>query len=168
MNCVIYLVRHGIAAPAAAGMSDADRPLTPAGERKVVRIARGLKRLGVEPDAVVSSPLPRAADTARLLMAGLAPGVEVELDSVLSPGSAASAAMQVMTAYRGARQLMLVGHEPGMGELASQLLTGSATLASLPFKKGGVAAIRVGALPPRAPGMLLWLLTPKQLRLIGR
>jgi phosphohistidine phosphatase SixA len=59
---------------------------------------------------------------------------------------------------------MLVGHQPGLGELASQLLTGATSVVPLPFKKGGVAAIEVAALPPRTPGTLLWFVTPKQLR----
>ena len=61
----------------------------------------------------------------------------------------------------------MVGHQPGLGELASQLLTGSATLAMLPFRKGGLAAIALSALPPRAAGTLQWFVTPKQLRWIA-
>jgi len=37
----------------------------------------------------------------------------------------------------------------------------------LPFKKAGVAAIALGAIPPRAPGVLEWFLTPGQLRAIA-
>jgi phosphohistidine phosphatase SixA len=63
--------------------------------------------------------------------------------------------------------VMLVGHEPSISELASFLLTGSPDGAYLPFKKGAVAAIEVGSLPPRSPGKLLWFLAPKQLRALA-
>jgi len=168
MSCTLYLVRHGIAGDAPPGMSDADRELTAAGQRKLARAARGLKRLGVAPDCIVSSPLKRAEQTASLLAAALAPGHEVEMEEVLAPGHAAADVVRGLGRYRGARAVLLVGHEPNMGELASQLLAGSASLASVPFRKGAVAAFRVSSLPPRADAQLLWFLTAKLLRLIGR
>ena len=62
---------------------------------------------------------------------------------------------------------MLVGHQPDLGRLASHLLTRSSRLAPLPFKKGAVAAIHVDTIPPRVPGVLMWFMTPKQLRTVG-
>lgn len=168
MSCTIYLVRHGIAAAAMAGEVDAERALTTEGQRKVARIARGLKRLGVRPDLVLSSPLLRAEETARLLVAGTAPSLSVELFEELAPGGSPSQVLTGLAAYRGRRGIMLVGHEPSMGYLAAQLLTGTTTLAALPFKKGAVAAFRLSSLPPSSPAALLWFLTPRQLRLIGR
>jgi phosphohistidine phosphatase len=168
MSCTIYLVRHAIAGPAETGMSDADRTLTVEGQRKMVRVVRGLKRLGIEPDVVLTSPLKRADETARLLVGGLAPGADCQTLPRLAPGNSPVDVASALHAYGGKRHVMLVGHEPDLGHLASHLLAGSATLAALPFKKGGVAAIRVGALPPHSGGVLLWFLTPKQLRLIGR
>ena len=62
MSAVIYLVRHGIAADAGPGMSDADRALTEEGVRKTNGVAVGLQHLGVKPDLILSSPLRRAED----------------------------------------------------------------------------------------------------------
>jgi len=168
MSHTILLVRHGIAAAASAKMSDADRSLTPEGAHKIKRIAAGLKRLGVVPGAVLSSPLRRAQETAELLAAVLVPDGELEIYAPLAPGQRPRDVVSGLTAYRRADVIILVGHEPGMGELTSQLLTGSSSSLRLDFKKGGVAAIELGALPPRTGGRLLWFLTPKQLRLIGR
>src|SRR6185295_15655795 len=97
------------------GMTDADRQLTPAGERKLTRAARGLKRLGVAPERIVSSPLKRAEQTATLLAAVVAPGSDPEIDEVLAPGHAAADVVRGLGRYRGAREIMLVGHEPNMG-----------------------------------------------------
>ena len=167
MSCTIYLVRHGVAALPAAEMQDSDRALTAAGTRKMTRVAIGLRRLGLAPDVVLSSPLRRAQETAALLATTLAPDIAVEIYQPLAPGTAAADLVRSLRPYRAARHLMLVGHQPDLGELASHLLTGSAGLAPLPFKKGAVAAIEVASLPPRANGVLQWFLAPKQLRAIG-
>lgn len=151
-----------------AGESDAERALTAEGQRKVAQIARGLKELEVQPDLVLSSPLRRADETARLLAAGIAPGLSVQHLEELAPGGSPAQVVTGLGAHRGCRAILLVGHEPNMGYLAAQLLTGSATLVALPFKKGAVAALGLGSLPPSSPAELLWFLTPKQLRLIGR
>jgi phosphohistidine phosphatase len=167
MSHVIYLVRHAIAAPATAGMSDADRALTPEGQRKMQRIAAGLAHLGVAPDVVLSSPLRRAQETAAVVASVLLSESSVEIYPPLAPGHAADEVLKGLRPYRSMRDLMLVGHEPDMGLLASHLLTGSATLVPLPFKKGAVAAVQVDTIPPRAAGELLWFMTPKQLRAIS-
>ena len=168
MSCTIYLVRHGIAAPASATVSDADRPLTAAGERKMRRAAAGLKRLGVAPDVILSSPLRRAEETAAAIAAVLAPDCAGQTYAGLAPGHASTVTVHGLRDYRGARQLVLVGHEPSIGHLASFLLTGSPDLLALEFRKGSVAAMQVGGLPPRAPAVLSWFLSAKQLRAIGR
>lgn len=167
MSCVIYLVRHGIAGPATAEVNDANRCLTAEGTRKLTRVAAGLKHLGVVPDVVLTSPLRRAEETAAVLVGILAPDIKVEVYPPLAPGHDAAEVANGLSAHRHADSLMLVGHQPDLGELASYLLTGSSNLAVLPFKKGGVAAVRTATVPPRAAGILEWFLTPKQLRAIG-
>lgn len=163
---VIYLVRHGIAGPALGGMGNGDRRLSAEGKRKMRRISRGLKRLSVVPDAVLSSPLRRAEETAGVVASVLAPKLAVEIDPLLAPGHEPAAVLKGLRRCRGARELVLVGHQPDLGRLASHLLTGSG-IVPLPFKKGAVAAIRVGSLPPGTAGTLMWFMTPKQLRAIG-
>ncbi len=168
MKCTLYLVRHGIAGPAPAGMGDGDRALTAEGERRMRRVAAGLKQTGVAPDVILSSPLRRAQQTADILAAVLEPARGVELYPLLAPGHGAAEVVAGLHPYRAARQLMLVGHQPDLGELASQLLTGASAELALELKKGSVAAIEVDALPPRTAGLLLWFMTPKQLRAIGK
>lgn len=168
MSCVLYLVRHAIAEELATGRSDDDRRLTPEGIRKIRAVALGLKRLGVRPDAILSSPLRRAHETATLLAEVLAPDLAAELCPMLAPAGGPAAVLTGLRAHRRSRHLLLVGHQPDLGELASQLLTGSPARAPLPFKKGGVAAIEVASLPPRGVGTLQWFLTPKQLRAVGQ
>src|SRR5437868_3706973 len=110
MSCTMYLVRHGIAGAAAAGVNDADRALTPAGARKMTRIAAGLKRLGVVPEVILSSPLRRAEETAGRLATVLAPNLAVEIYPPLAPGHAAADLLKGLHIHRRAHALMLVGH----------------------------------------------------------
>jgi len=167
MSVVVYLMRHGIAVDPAPGTSDADRALTAEGVRKTARVAAGLRQVGVKPDLVLSSPLRRAEETAHLVADELAVKAAVELYPPLAGGCPARDVIKGLRPYRAAREVLLVGHQPDLGALASYLLTGSENLAPLPFKKAGVAAIVVGGLPPRAAGMLDWFLTPGQLRAIA-
>jgi phosphohistidine phosphatase len=167
MACTLYLVRHGVAAPASPSTIDADRALTEEGARKTLRAAHGLRALSVKPAVVLSSPLRRAQETAEILASILAPKVPVELYPPLAFGHEPRDVVQGLRGHRGAEQILLVGHQPDMGELASFLLTGSPNLVHLPFKKAGTAAVTVPSLPPRSAGVLEWFLTPAQLRLIG-
>jgi len=160
---ILYLVRHGIA-EVANPSGDADRRLTADGVRKLRQAGLGLKRLGVVPDLVLSSPLRRAEETARVLAKILAQDVSVDVYPSLAPGIPMDEILRGLRPHPDARHVILVGHQPGLGELASQLLTGSPTLAMLPFRKGGVAAIEISALPPREAATLQWFVTPKQLR----
>ena len=63
----LYLLRHGIAIPARPSpIEEDDRPLTPKGKRRMKQIARGLRRLKITPDRLITSPLPRARQTAEM------------------------------------------------------------------------------------------------------
>lgn len=164
MSVVVYIMRHGIAADPAPGMSDADRALTAEGVRKTERAAVGLQRIGVKPDVILSSPLRRAEETARLVADVLTPNASIELFPPLAGGFAVEDVVKGLRPHRQVRELLLVGHQPDLGQLASYLMTGAANLAPLPFKKAGVAAIELGSVPPRSAGLLQWFLTPGQLR----
>lgn len=167
MSCMVYIVRHGIAGDADAQTTDFDRALTAEGTHKMTRAAKGLRRMGIVPDVILSSPLRRAEETATLVGGIIAPDCAVEVFKPLASGGTPEEVLRGLVQYRRARRIMLVGHQPDLGELASYLLTGSAGLAPLPFKKGAVAAIEVGSIPPRSSGLLQWFLTSRQLRAIG-
>lgn len=167
MSVTLYLMRHGIAADAEAGMSDADRALTAEGIRKTTRVAVGLQTIGVTPEIILSSPLRRADETARLVAEVLAPKLQVEHYAPLAGGVPVEEVLRNLRPSRRAHGIILVGHQPDLGHLASYLMTGSATLAPLPFRKASVAAISVAGVPPKGTGSLEWFLTPGQLRAIA-
>jgi len=63
------------------------------------------------------------------------------------------------------RRIALVGHEPGLGELAAHLLGAKRPLE---FRKGGVCRIDLQGLTENRPGLLIWFMTPKALRHLGK
>jgi phosphohistidine phosphatase SixA len=99
----LFLVRHAEAAP---GEPDELRPLTPAGRA----VARDLgERLATEqPDAVVSSPLLRARETAEQI--ARAAGLTAEADERLAPGATAHD-VKAVVGDRG-HTVIAVGHQP--------------------------------------------------------
>ncbi len=162
---IIYIMRHGIAEDAGASLPDSERRLTDEGRQKTSEVARGLKLLDVKPEVVLASPLVRAWQTAEIATDILG-AKRLEEYKPLAPGGSSEMIVRGLKDYSRVGELMLVGHEPSVGELASYFLTGSSGLVPLAFKKAAVAAIEVGVLPPRVAGALLWFMTPKQIRQI--
>jgi phosphohistidine phosphatase len=166
----LYLLRHGIAAPRkdSGNESDADRPLTAQGMKRMRKAAKGVRRLGISFDKILTSPLIRARQTAEIVAAALDLQDRVEDVAVLAPDSSIQDLFSALADHGGKEHLLLVGHEPFLGSIASRLLTHDPKRSiTVVFKKGGLCRIEVDRLPPNAPGTLHWLLTPKQLRAIG-
>ncbi len=161
----LYLVRHAIAAERGEAFpDDATRPLTPKGVERFREVVKALADLDVEIDQVLTSPLVRARQTADILAEILPGGARVIETDTLSPGSAFRSVLDMLAAYSRHHSLALVGHEPGLGELAGRLL---GTRNPLPFKKGAICRIDVDALPPAGPSRLVWFAPPKMLRKLG-
>jgi phosphohistidine phosphatase len=164
----LYIMRHGIAvARGTEGSSDdSKRPLTPQGKEKMRDIAKGLKRLGVELDWIVSSPLVRAVETAEIVATTLDPNIPIDRSEVLSPGGPPEALVSFLAKHPSRRRVLLTGHEPDLGELAARLI-GAGRHASLGFKKGGCCLITFDQFPPKSAGQLVWWLTPRVMRKLG-
>jgi phosphohistidine phosphatase len=158
----IFIVRHAIAAERGAEWpDDTKRPLTLKGITRMRKVVRGLRDLGVRVDLVVTSPLVRAKQTAALLVEGLRPRPKLAVLDVLAPGHSPRSVAEALAPFEKAGRLALVGHEPGLGELAAWLI---GSTVPLPFKKGGVARIDATSWPPSGNSQLIWFVTPKMLR----
>jgi phosphohistidine phosphatase len=124
---MIYLLRHGDAEEGVG--DDAARRLTFKGERQAGAAGRALAALAAKPDACLTSPKVRAADTARLACEALE--LEAEIAEELRGGPFDSTAL---TAGRG--DVLLVGHEPDFSAEVARL-----TGANVKLRKGGLALI---------------------------
>ncbi len=158
----LYLVRHAIAAERGdAWPDDTKRPLTSKGVARMREVARGLVALGVEIEVVLTSPLVRAKQTTDILVEVLKPMPAVVVTAALAPGGLPAQVAEELGKLQKRGSIALVGHEPGLGELAAWLI-GART--PVTFKKGGVCRIDAPGLPPTRPSQLVWLATPRMLR----
>jgi phosphohistidine phosphatase len=166
----LYLLRHGIAVPRndPGTESDSDRPLTPQGMKRMRKATRGLRRLRVPFDAVLTSPLARARQTAQIVADGLDLTDRLEELAALAPGASVQDLFSNLKPYKDRDHILLVGHEPFLSTIMSTLLTHDEKR-SVPvvFKKGGLCRIEIDSVPPDSAGTLHWLLTAKQLRALG-
>jgi phosphohistidine phosphatase len=164
----LYLMRHGIAVVAdQAGMeSDSERPLTPKGVKRMRRAARGLRRLKISFDTILTSPLVRARQTADIVAETLGLEGQVEEIPELVPERSVEHLVLGITRFHDREHLLLVGHNPLLIRACSFFISGKDNL-EIELKKGGLCCIETDGLPPSAPGTLHWFLTPRQLRRFG-
>lgn len=157
----IILMRHGRAAERGSHSGpDEQRPLTSDGIKRLQRAMPGLRQVVPRIDRVLTSPLLRARQTAE----AVAEVYDVPLKElhVLAPGSE-PALISRWLARQKEEVLLLVGHEPDLGRLASWFLTGSDE-SFLPLKKGAISMIHFDGKPAAAKGELRLLFTSGQLR----
>jgi phosphohistidine phosphatase len=122
--------------------------------------ARGLRRLKVASDTLLSSPLARARQTAEIVAREL--GVELQLADALAPGCTAERLLELLGQHRDAKRVMVVGHEPDFSVMIGELTGGSQVL----LKKGGLGRVDLEAME-KGGGTLVWLLPPLALRAAG-
>jgi phosphohistidine phosphatase len=159
----LYLLRHGIAAQRGTRQyaSDADRPLTAKGRRKLRRAAAAMRAMDLSFDVILSSPLVRARQTAELIVEALHCRHKLELTELLAPGASAAVLVRRLNQLKP-QSALLVGHEPDLSALASRLLIGGDGLA-ITFKKGGLCRLSTERLRAGRCASLDWLVTPAQL-----
>jgi phosphohistidine phosphatase len=150
----LYFLRHGEADWPHWTRPDDERPLTDFGKKEVRQVAKFLDRLKVKPNLVVTSPLPRALQTAEVAADQLK--TKLRQDEALEPGFGISE-LRTLLKRHGSKALMLVGHEPDFTSVISSL-----TGASLKLSKAGVALVDFD--PETEKGRLLWLFPPKVAR----
>jgi len=147
----LYFLRHSEADWPGWTKPDDERPLTDFGKKEVRQVAKFLNRLKVKPDVIVSSPLPRALQTAEAAAEQLK--TKLRQDEALEPGFGISELSTVLKRHPS-KVLMLVGHEPDFSSVISALTGGF-----IKMSKAGVALVDID--PETEKGKLLWLFPPK-------
>jgi phosphohistidine phosphatase len=158
----LYLIRHGLAVDRTPDLTDADRPLTPAGQQKTQRVAQRLVDLGIRGDRLLTSPLRRAQQTADILVAaGLA--AQSQWAAYLAPGGDLAEAIADLPAEPDGVSVF-VGHEPDLSTWAERLLWGQAQ-DRLILKKAGIIGLTLPAASadPIGHSSLFWLSPPRLL-----
>ena len=153
---ILYFMRHGEAAPPLVAVDNEEDMLTEEGT-EALRVATPLwRRLSLRPDAVISSPLARARQTAELVVLALELPRPPVIDERLRPGAAWADLAQAMAKHADARRVMFVGHEPDLSS-AIRLLTGASAVR---LRKGGIGCVEFPGVPEPGTGELAWLLDP--------
>ncbi len=156
----LYFLRHGLAAEREEWSGDdAARPLTDEGKARMARAAAVFAKLELGLDAIITSPLVRAVQTAEIVARELKMQNQLVTDERLAPGFDADALAKILPAYPKAAALMFVGHEPDFSETISYLIGGGRVVC----KKGGLALVELNA--TNLKGELVWLVPPKALAL---
>ena len=116
---LLYLLRHADAE--SVRTTDAARELTPEGHRQAARVGAFCRQRGLRPELILASPYRRTVQTAAAV-AGALEGATVQTEPFLASGMTPDGAFKELAAYGWARSLLLVGHQPDIGQLAASLL----------------------------------------------
>jgi len=158
----LYMIRHGLAAERGTYANDDERPLTEEGIRKTRRVAKRLFDLNIRFSLILTSPLPRARQTADILQSYRL-SAQIEELQALAPGGDIAVWLSWLQNWRqtGHDCLALVGHEPDLGEWAETLIWGSARQ-NLIVKKAGVIGLLLPEVEsPIGQSQLFWFAPPR-------
>ncbi len=161
----LYLIRHGIAAERGTVENDELRPLTEKGQHKTLEVAQRLQQMGIKFDLILTSPLLRAQETAKILREG---GLchQIEIFSPLAPTGNLKDWVNWWQNSRYNKEescLALVGHQPDLGQWAEFLVWGNSR-DKLVVKKAGIIGLTLPVtLNPIGESELHLLISPKWL-----
>lgn len=136
----LHLIRHAQAIERSTGLPDEHRALTCRGRKRFRRVAACLKKNGIDPDIILTSPKVRAVQTAEILSETLHFNGEVHISPQLAAGPDLDELCSLLGARPEARELVVIGHEPALGEVVAQLLRLSAPCH---FAKGSVVSLKI-------------------------
>jgi phosphohistidine phosphatase len=167
----LFVIRHAIAEPLGKEneFSDEKRVLTAEGRHRMREVVKGLAKLGIEIDLILSSPLARSVETAEIIAAAVGLSKkDIKQTSNLEPGASVDGLFAEIKGLAGVEAIVLVGHQPDLGGLIARIINGDGGALSIQLKKGSVCCLNVSETVPALRGDMMWLLTPRQLRLLAK
>jgi len=164
----LLIIRHAIAAARDEDRwrDDGLRPLTTQGINRSRRAAAGLKLITKAPDRLLTSPLVRARQTAKILTE-VAGWPRAEQVPELLPGTSALKVLTLLAKDRSKR-VALVGHQPDLSALLAACLLGNQGLIPVDLKKNAIACVSFQGSARAGRAVLKWLATPRMLRALRR
>ena len=164
----LFLLRHAKSSWDDPGLVDHDRPLAPRGRRAVRLIAEHLGREGVTPALVLCSSARRTRETLEGIAPALGEATAVQSEGELYAASGRRLLERLREIEDDVESLMLIGHNPGVEQLALSLAGGGQKLALLRCKypTGALATLEFsGRWSDLRPGSaeLTDFVTPKEL-----
>lgn len=158
----LYILRHGKAGMSSDDPDDRMRVLTPGGRKEIRDIARWMRKEKLRFDAIASSPLTRASETAGIIARELHRKEQLAIWEELAPGGDVDTVCYRAAQFGNDSAVLVVGHDPDLPALVSRIISQGGH-SSVIFSKGGLAKIRNYSFDQQPSGDLQWLLTPKQI-----
>jgi phosphohistidine phosphatase len=158
----LYVLRHGIAEELGAGMDDDARELTRKGTGRMKTIAKGLADVGVRSDVILTSPLVRAVQTARIFRKYCSEKADIEMSDLLKPDASFDELIDHLNRLDGVDSVAIVGHEPFLSGFVTYCLAGEMPSFVL-LKKGGIASLAIDEAIKPGHCALTFLLQPEHL-----
>lgn len=160
---LVYFLRHASAGSHMVNpKKDEKRALDSDGIDQCRTIGRALVALDVQVEAIISSPLKRATQTASLVGNEIGYEGKLILDPGLRPEADFAAFRDLLDHHSRSDAIMVVGHNPSLSQFLGRTISDNGSEASVDLKKGAVARVEWG----RNSGVLNWCLTPKLVRSI--
>ena len=153
-------------------MKDTKRQLTVSGKKEVVEIAKSLKKLGVNFNVIISSPLTRAFQTAKIIAEEYNLTEQIEQSEDLKPNGSKDSLSNKLSKLSIDSVILIVGHEPYLSSMINDIISNSDTDRNynknhnnnIILKKAGLSRIKITSTVPKFKGELRWLLTPRILK----
>jgi phosphohistidine phosphatase len=164
----LYLLRHAKSSWDDQTLADHDRPLAPRGRRAAKVMAKHLRGKGISPELVLCSPSTRTRQTLKRLAPGLRKNADVQIEPELYAAPARVLLDVLQKAPDEVESVMLIGHNPGIQNLALSLASAGSEIPRLrsKFPTAALATLRFnGTWRELAPGSaeLVSLVKPKEL-----
>ncbi|HVI10767.1 MAG TPA: phosphohistidine phosphatase SixA [Candidatus Binatia bacterium] len=158
---IIYFLRHASAGEGLVNpKKDEKRALDKEGIEQCGYVGRALAAIEAQVDAIISSPLKRATQTASLVGNEMGFEGKLQIENALKPGATFADFRRMLEKYAQMESIMVVGHNPNLSQFLGATISESGCEASVDLKKGAVARVEMR----RTSGTLQWCLTPKALR----
>lgn len=149
----LIIVRHAQAVERSAEIREEERYLTPEGRAFFRKTAETMKDKGIEPDLILTSPLVRAVQTADILAEAISYDGRLIVADELSPGFGVDGLRQLLETFRDAKEIVIVGHEPDLGDVTASLLS---LPRGLSFKKGAAVKLKINEEDLGQPAVFKW------------
>jgi phosphohistidine phosphatase len=156
---IVYFLRHASAGQHKTNpVQDEKRPLDAQGIQQCTEMGRVLAAMDVQVDAIISSPLKRATQTASLVGNEIGYDAKLQTSAALRPNASFDSFRQLLTKYSALEAIMVVGHNPSMNQFLSLLLSSGSNDDVADLKKGAVARLDISG---SRSSILKWCITPK-------
>ncbi len=148
----LYLIQHG---NAVSKDENPDRPLSKQGRADVARVADFVRPLKITVDYLWHSKKSRAVQTAMILAKTVKVRKGLRERDDINPNDEITALLKDLSKIDG--DIMVVGHMPFLGRLASELLSGSETVNTVRFRQGGILCLNYDK---DTGWQIEWMITP--------